>query len=152
MTDKENERYAPVGGRSIPPAVAQRDLNVSRPTLNRYGRRWFLGRKNTAGTRMWSKADENTAEQKVEDRKYGQASRKLNRTNAALEKQLASIRAKTAREEANKKKAKDKEAAAIKRAQNTKRCKKAIAKYDKEKTIAAFERAEEACKPRLKKT
>lgn len=62
MSEKENGRYAPVSGRAIPPAKAQDDLDVSRPTLNRYGRNWSLGRKNPAGTRMWSRGDENDAD------------------------------------------------------------------------------------------
>lgn len=62
MADTEDKgRYAPVAGRTIPPAKAQEDLDTTRPTLNRWGRRWFLGRKNKAGTRMWSKGDETAA-------------------------------------------------------------------------------------------
>lgn len=48
-------RYDPASSAfKDPPAKAQKLAKVSRATLNRYGRRWFLGKKNDAGTRMWS--------------------------------------------------------------------------------------------------
>lgn len=100
----ENERYAPPPGEgsyTIKPAQAQADLDVSRPTLNRYGRRWFLGKKNPAGTRMWSRQDEDSAKRRREEKAADRKITKKQRQALVEASERSAARQKAAQERYN---------------------------------------------------